>query len=55
VPDEANAQILQVLRRQVRQDRVVDRVLAERRLMLFETEAPQPTSEVHDGALASVG
>jgi hypothetical protein len=34
VPDNANAKILQVFGRQVQQDRVVDCILAERRLIL---------------------
>ena len=48
MPDKTYAKILQVLRRQARQDRVIDRVLAECSLILSETKAPQPTSEVHD-------
>jgi hypothetical protein len=43
-----------VLRRQVRQDRVVDLVLAECRLVPFEAKAPQPIPEVDDGALTIV-
>ena len=39
-----------VFRRQVRQDLLVDRVLAECRLLLPEAKAPQPTSDVHGGA-----
>jgi hypothetical protein len=50
VPDNNYAKILQVLRRQARQDRVVDLVLAECRLVPFEAKAPQPTPEIHDGA-----
>jgi hypothetical protein len=45
--DYANAQILQVLRRQVRRNSLVDFVLAEGRLISFEAEAPQPTLYVH--------
>src|SRR5262249_47570881 len=40
VPDNTYAKILQVLRRQTRQDGVVDGVLAECRLVLFEAKAP---------------
>ena len=47
MPDGADAKLFQVLRRQTRQDRVVDRIVAERRLILFETKAPQPTSKFH--------
>ena len=43
MPDDTDAKILQVLRRKVRQDRLVNLVLAEYRLILFEAEAPQPT------------
>ena len=45
VPDNIYAKILQVLRCQVRQDRVIDRVLAECNLILSEAKAPQPTSD----------
>src|SRR5215472_177795 len=45
------SKILQVLRRQSWQELLVDRVLAECRLILFEAKAPQPTSEVHEDAL----
>ena len=44
---EQDAQLLQVLIRQIRQNRIVDGVLAEYRLILLEAEAPQPSSEVH--------
>jgi hypothetical protein len=40
--------ILQILRRQVRQDRLIDLVLAECRLILFEAKAPQPSFDVHN-------
>ena len=50
VPDNSYAKVLQVLRCQVRQDRVIDGVLAECSLILSEAKAPQPTSEVHGGA-----
>jgi hypothetical protein len=35
--------------RKIVQDRGIDRVLAENRLVLTEAEAPQPTPDVHDG------
>jgi hypothetical protein len=50
MPDRSDAEFPQVLRRQARQDRVVDLILAECRLMLFEAKPPQPTSDVHGGA-----
>jgi hypothetical protein len=50
MPDNSDTKVLQVLRRQVRQDRIVDLILAECRLILLEAKLPQPTSEVHDGA-----
>src|SRR6478736_4859265 len=49
--DKSDAKILQVLSRQPRQDRVVDLILAEGRLILFEAKLPQPTSDVHGGTL----
>src|SRR5260370_35347409 len=53
--DSVDTQLFQVLRRQARQDRIVNRVLAECRLILFEAEAPQPTPDVHSGVLNSAG
>jgi hypothetical protein len=50
VPNDADAQVLQVFSRQAQQNRVVDLVLAECCLIPFEVKAPQPTSEVHDSA-----
>src|SRR6266567_7721476 len=55
MPDNTYAKILEVLRCQVRQDRVIDRVLAECSLILSEAKAPQPTSKVHGGALTPPG
>jgi hypothetical protein len=52
MPDDADAQILQVVRRQVRQDRLVDVVLAERSLVLSKAKAPQPDHDVHNEAQA---
>src|SRR4029077_16998456 len=49
--DKSDTKILQVLGRQPRQDRVVDLILAEGRLILFEAKLPQPTSDVHGGTL----
>jgi hypothetical protein len=39
VPDAADTQILQVLRRQIRQDSLIDMVFAECPLVLFEAKA----------------
>ena len=47
----ADAQVLQVLCRQVRQDLFADCIVAKGGFVLFEAEAPQPTSHVHDGVL----
>src|SRR5580704_7362855 len=47
--NRTNADFLQVLLGQVREDPFVDLVVAERRLVLREAEAPQPDN-VHDGA-----
>ena len=51
--DKSDTKILQVLRRQTRQDRVVDLILAECCLILFEAKPPQPISDVHGGAPGS--
>jgi hypothetical protein len=53
VPKRTDAQLLQVLRGQVRQDRVVYLVLAESRLIPFEAELPQSIPEVHRGVALS--
>ena len=50
MPNGRDAKLLQVLRRQAREDRLVDLVLAECRLVLPEAQAPQPDHDVHDGA-----
>ena len=47
--NRADAKFLQVLRRQVRENRLVYLVLAEYRLILPEAQAPQPDHDVHDG------
>ena len=48
--DRTNADFFQVLLRQARQDPLVYLVFAECGLVPFEAEAPQPSTEVHDGA-----
>jgi hypothetical protein len=50
VPNHADAQVLQVLRRQVGQDLLADLILAECRFILFEAKLPQPSSDIHGGA-----
>ena len=42
MPDNNDAKVPQVLRRQARQDLLRDLVFAERRLITFEAKAPQP-------------
>jgi hypothetical protein len=54
VPQGANAKLLQVLGRQPREDRVVNIVLAEGRLVSFEAQAPQPLPEVHNFSFNSL-
>ena len=49
MPDISDTKFLQVLRRQARQDCVVNLLLAECRLILFEAKRPQPMAEVHGG------
>ena len=46
--DGTNANFLQVLLRQVREDPFVNLILSECRLASFEAKAPQPRSKVHD-------
>ena len=48
--NRTNADFLQVLLGQVREDPFVDLVVAESRLVFFEAQAPQPDHDVHDGA-----
>ena len=45
-----DADFLQVLLGEVREDPLVDLVVAECRLVLFEAKAPQPDHNVHKGA-----
>ena len=53
MPNCCDAKLLQGLVRQARKNRIVYLVLAERRLILFEAKAPQPTAEVHEGVLTT--
>jgi hypothetical protein len=48
MPDCRDAKLLQGLVRQTRKDRLVYLILAERRLILSEAQAPQPDHDVHD-------
>jgi len=52
MPDQADAEILQILGRQARQYSCVDLVRAERRLVVLEPEAAQPFAYIHCAALA---
>jgi hypothetical protein len=47
---EQDTKFLQVLIRQIGQDAVVYRVIAKRSLVLLKAKAPQPPTDVHDGA-----
>ena len=44
-----DTKLLQVLVRQARENRLVYVILTEDRLVLREAQAPQPTSNIHDG------
>jgi hypothetical protein len=48
--NRTNADFLEVLLGQVRENPLVDLVVAECRLVFFEAQAPQPDHHVHDGA-----
>ena len=50
--DRTNANFLQVLQREAREDPLAYLVLAECPLVLFETHAPQPNRDVHDASPA---
>ena len=47
MPDQIDAEILQILGRQARQYRCVDLVRAKHRLVLLEPEFPQPIRDIH--------
>src|SRR5262249_42238111 len=49
VTKRGDAKLLQVLVRQARENRLVYVILAEDRLILPETKAPQPDHHIHDG------
>jgi hypothetical protein len=48
MPDGRDTKLLQVLSRQIREDRLINVVLAECPLVSFEAKVPQPSAEVHD-------
>ena len=50
MPQSRDAKLFQVLRREGRKDPFVNLIFAECGLVLFNSEAPQPPAEVHDGA-----
>ena len=54
MPQCCDAELLQVLFRQARKDRLVYLVLAECRLILPEAKAPQPDHNVHDMSQSGV-
>ena len=45
--DDSDAEVLEVVDRQLRQHRAVDLIVPERRLILPEAEAPQPDPDIH--------
>jgi hypothetical protein len=47
MPDQGDPEVLQILGRKARQHRAVDRIFAERRLVLGEPETPQPFCDIH--------
>ena len=55
MPHNADAQVLQVLCRYVGQNCVVDRVLAESRLIFTKAETSEPGTDINGGALAGHG
>jgi len=54
-PNGTHAKFLKVGLGQLGQNISVDFVRAERGFVLTKTKVPQPTSEVHDGALTPLG
>jgi hypothetical protein len=50
VTDRTNADFLQVLLCEAREDPLVYLVVAERSLVSFEAQAPQPNHDIHGGA-----
>jgi hypothetical protein len=55
VPQRSDAKLLEVLRRQAWQDRLVYRVFAGCRLIPPEAQAPQPDHNIHDGRPSIMG
>ena len=54
MPNCRNAEVFNVLRRQVWQDRVVDVVLAECRLILTKAKVSEPRPDINGSALAGL-
>ena len=50
MPNDGDAQILQILRREAGKELFRNSVLAESGVVLFKAKAPQPDHHVHDGA-----
>ena len=55
MPDSGDTPILQVFRRELRQNGFVHRVVAESGLVLLKAKAPQPHCHVHDGSTRRLG
>ena len=47
VPDDSDAEVLQVVERQLRQHRAVDLIVPERRLILPKAKVPEPDPDIH--------
>jgi hypothetical protein len=47
---ERKTEFAEVIFLQIAKNGLVDRIVAERRQIAFESQAPQPIPEVHDGA-----
>ena len=55
MPECGDAKLFEVLGGEAREDPFVDLVVAESRLVFFETQAPQPDHNVHDGCPSIMG
>ena len=52
MPDDRDTKFLQILCRQMREDRLIYVILTEYPLIPFEAKAPQPLVDNHDNAKA---
>jgi hypothetical protein len=52
MPNDGDAQILQILRREAGKELFRNSVIAEGGLVLFKSKAPQPHCHIHDSALS---